>query len=169
MNNTDTLYTTEEVAKILKVKKTTLVTWRHTGRYNLPYLKIGRNVYYKKADVEQWIDKRLRFSTTPQDTPSLDQLKKVCLEKIRKELTVEFKTNIDTQIDYAVASMNCISEIRIDQKLPSDTTIEALRHEFTTRIYNYFYAMTFDVIEQIASDNDNLQNYIEILRKTKST
>jgi predicted DNA-binding transcriptional regulator AlpA len=34
--------------------------WRSTGRYNLPFIKIGRNVRYRRADLIAWLEKRTR-------------------------------------------------------------------------------------------------------------
>ena len=50
------LLTTEEAAKMLGVKSTTLTVWRCSGKYNLPYIKIGkRNVMYLERDIEEFI------------------------------------------------------------------------------------------------------------------
>lgn len=38
----------------------TLAVWRSTGRYNLPFIKIGRKVRYRRADLEAWIESRTR-------------------------------------------------------------------------------------------------------------
>lgn len=42
----------------LNVKPATLCNWRCTGRYNLPYVKTGRLVRYRVADLAEWIAKR---------------------------------------------------------------------------------------------------------------
>ena len=36
----------------------TLAVWRSTGRYNLPFVKIGRLVKYREADLVAFIDRR---------------------------------------------------------------------------------------------------------------
>ncbi|MDM0018379.1 helix-turn-helix transcriptional regulator [Variovorax saccharolyticus] len=47
----------EQVASTLKVSVETLAAWRHTGRVQLPYVRIGgRIVRYKKSDVLALID-----------------------------------------------------------------------------------------------------------------
>ncbi len=46
---------TEEAAEYLGVAPATLPTWRCTGRYVLPYLKIGRKIYYLKSDLDHFI------------------------------------------------------------------------------------------------------------------
>lgn len=45
-------------AEVLGVKVSTLTNWRTTGRYNLPYIKVGRLVRYRVADIAAWIAKR---------------------------------------------------------------------------------------------------------------
>lgn len=49
-------------AAILDVSPGTLSVWRSTGRYNLPFLKIGRKVRYRRADLDAWLVKRVRES-----------------------------------------------------------------------------------------------------------
>ena len=43
---------------VLDVKPATLCNWRCTGRYNLPFIKTGRLVRYRVADLAAWIAKR---------------------------------------------------------------------------------------------------------------
>ena len=52
------LLNSEQVAEILGVEPGTLGYWRCTGRYNLPYVKIGRLVMYKANDVNEFIQRR---------------------------------------------------------------------------------------------------------------
>jgi hypothetical protein len=47
-------------AAVLDVTPGTLSVWRSTGRYALPFLKVGRNVRYRQADLLAWLDKRTR-------------------------------------------------------------------------------------------------------------
>ena len=52
-------------ATILDVSPGTLSVWRSTGRYALPFLKIGRKVRYRRADLDAWLAARVReFGTT---------------------------------------------------------------------------------------------------------
>ncbi len=44
-----------QTGKVLEVKPATLPVWRFTGRYNLPYFKIGRKPWYWTADVIQFL------------------------------------------------------------------------------------------------------------------
>jgi phage terminase Nu1 subunit (DNA packaging protein) len=57
-NNVPTQITEAQAATVLGVKPTTLGNWRCTGRYNLPYIKTGRLVRYRVADLAAWIAKR---------------------------------------------------------------------------------------------------------------
>lgn len=54
------LLTSEQVADILGVTGHTLAVWRCTGRYDLPYVKSGRLVRYREADVTGFIERRLK-------------------------------------------------------------------------------------------------------------
>ena len=45
-------------AAVLEVKPSTLAVWRCTGRYNLPYIKVGRKVRYRRADLDAWLVSR---------------------------------------------------------------------------------------------------------------
>lgn len=46
-------------AEILQVKTGTLQVWRSTKRYPLPFVKIGRNVRYRRADIDAFIQSRM--------------------------------------------------------------------------------------------------------------
>ena len=48
----------EQASIVLDVKPSTLGNWRCTGRYNLPFIKTGRLVRYRVADLAAWIAKR---------------------------------------------------------------------------------------------------------------
>lgn len=49
-------------ATLLDVSPGTLSVWRSTGRYALPFLKIGRKVRYRRSDLEAWMQARTRES-----------------------------------------------------------------------------------------------------------
>ncbi len=55
----DPLLTPEQTAEKLTVRTDTLAVWRCTGRYKLPFLKVGRNVRYRLSDVNAWLEARL--------------------------------------------------------------------------------------------------------------
>jgi hypothetical protein len=48
----------KQAADTLGVKPTTLAVWRSTGRYNLPYLKVGRLVKYRLSDLAEFLARR---------------------------------------------------------------------------------------------------------------
>lgn len=50
----------QAAAALLTVAPGTLGVWRSTGRYNLPFLKVGRNVRYRRSDLLAWLEKRTR-------------------------------------------------------------------------------------------------------------
>lgn len=47
-------------ADLLDVSPGTLSVWRSTGRYNLPFLKVGRKVRYRRTDLLAWLESRTR-------------------------------------------------------------------------------------------------------------
>jgi predicted site-specific integrase-resolvase len=47
-------------AAVLDVTPGTLSVWRSTGRYALPFLKVGRKVRYRHSDLLAWLEKRTR-------------------------------------------------------------------------------------------------------------
>lgn len=50
------MLTREEAAEFLGVKPGTLEVWASTQRYSLPYVKVGRCVRYRRADLDQFIE-----------------------------------------------------------------------------------------------------------------
>lgn len=48
----------KQAAAALGVKPSTLAVWRSTGRYDLPFAKVGRLVRYRLADLAKFIDSR---------------------------------------------------------------------------------------------------------------
>jgi excisionase family DNA binding protein len=56
------LLSPRQVADLLGVTPHTLAVWRCEGRYDLPYVKSGRLVRYRAADIEAFIERRLRRS-----------------------------------------------------------------------------------------------------------
>lgn len=49
-------------AALLDVSPGTLSVWRSTGRYALRFIKIGRKVRYRRADLIAWMESRTRES-----------------------------------------------------------------------------------------------------------
>ena len=55
----DKLLSTKETSAYLRLKEGTLDVWRCTKRYDLPYVKIGRRVYYRLNDIQKFIESRI--------------------------------------------------------------------------------------------------------------
>lgn len=47
-----------EAAVALDAAPATLAYWRSTGRYNLPFVKVGRKVRYKAGDLRAFLARR---------------------------------------------------------------------------------------------------------------
>ncbi len=52
------LVSRERAAKYLGVAKQTLAVWASTHRYDLPYIRVGRAVRYRIADLDRWLASR---------------------------------------------------------------------------------------------------------------
>jgi predicted DNA-binding transcriptional regulator AlpA len=53
----DQLLTSKQVAALIGLKnEKTLAVWRSTKRYPLPYVKFGRSVRYRAADVQKFLE-----------------------------------------------------------------------------------------------------------------
>lgn len=50
----------KEAAEILAVTPGTLSVWRSTGRYSIPFVKVGRCVRYSRIALEKWLESRTR-------------------------------------------------------------------------------------------------------------
>jgi excisionase family DNA binding protein len=61
-NRTRDLLDEAEAADYLTVAPGTLSVWRSTGRYKIPFIKVGRRVRYRRADLQQWLDSRTQTS-----------------------------------------------------------------------------------------------------------
>lgn len=54
----DKLLTRHEAAAILGIAPQTLASWACTGRYGLPFVKIGSLVRYRLSDLNAFIESR---------------------------------------------------------------------------------------------------------------
>jgi len=54
-NDETILLSRERAAKVLGIRPQTLACWACNKRYPLPFVKIGRRVMYRLADIEQFI------------------------------------------------------------------------------------------------------------------
>lgn len=52
------LMSRKEAAIYLGVSERTLAIWACTKRYNLPYVKMGRHVKYRKSVLDEFIESR---------------------------------------------------------------------------------------------------------------
>jgi len=50
----------KEAADFLQLAPGTLSVWRSTGRYALPFLKVGAKVRYRRGDLQAWLESRTR-------------------------------------------------------------------------------------------------------------
>jgi predicted DNA-binding transcriptional regulator AlpA len=55
----DDLIENDRAAKLLGIRPATLVSWRSDKRGPM-YLKIGRLVYYRRADIRAWLAAQIR-------------------------------------------------------------------------------------------------------------
>jgi predicted DNA-binding transcriptional regulator AlpA len=51
----DDLMTAPETGEVLRTPEATLAYWRHIG-YGPRFMKVGRRVLYRRADVEAWLE-----------------------------------------------------------------------------------------------------------------
>ena len=52
------LLTREQAAEYLGVKAQTRACWASAKRYGLPFVRVGRSVRYRRADLDRWLDAR---------------------------------------------------------------------------------------------------------------
>lgn len=57
--NTDLVDETA-AAEILDLAPGTLSVWRSTGRYSIPFIKVGRKVRYSRKALNAWLESRTR-------------------------------------------------------------------------------------------------------------
>lgn len=62
--NPNFLIEPDVAGQALDVSSGTLSVWRSTGRYNLPFVKVGRKVRYRAGDVLAFIERRTQTQTT---------------------------------------------------------------------------------------------------------
>jgi excisionase family DNA binding protein len=52
------LLDTGPAAEYLGIRGHTLEVWRTSGRYGLPFVKVGRRVKYRRTDLDRFLDAR---------------------------------------------------------------------------------------------------------------
>ena len=60
-----------QAAEVLGLKPGTLSVWRCTGRHGLPFIRVGRRIRYKLADLEAWLYTRTVESTGQADAAGI--------------------------------------------------------------------------------------------------
>ncbi|WP_256596042.1 MULTISPECIES: helix-turn-helix domain-containing protein [Pseudomonas] len=50
--------TPDQAANLLGVSPRTLAAWRCTGRYSVPYIKVGSKVRYPRKQLNEWLSNR---------------------------------------------------------------------------------------------------------------
>lgn len=60
LNNqsTDPLFTPSEASAYIGVTENTLSVWRCVGRYDIPFIKVGRLVKYRKSALDAFLERR---------------------------------------------------------------------------------------------------------------
>jgi excisionase family DNA binding protein len=56
------LLSRKDAARQLGVAPQTLAQWACSGRYNLPYVKVGRSVKYRKVDIDNFIEANVQIN-----------------------------------------------------------------------------------------------------------
>jgi len=57
-NPSSELLSREQAADFLGIKPQTLAVWHTTKRYNLPLIKVGSRVRYRRSDLERFLNER---------------------------------------------------------------------------------------------------------------
>jgi excisionase family DNA binding protein len=52
------LLNTQQAAEYIGVTVSTLEVWRCTKRYNIPFIKVGRLVKYRKSSLDTFLESR---------------------------------------------------------------------------------------------------------------
>lgn len=60
IQRTPDLLDEKQAADFLAVTPGTLSVWRSTGRYSIPFVKVGRCVRYSRHALENWLASRTR-------------------------------------------------------------------------------------------------------------
>ena len=52
------LFTSKQASEYLQISVGTLAVWRTNKTYDLPYIKCGGRVRYRKSDLDMWLTSR---------------------------------------------------------------------------------------------------------------
>ncbi|MFA0046710.1 helix-turn-helix domain-containing protein [Vibrio sp. 10N.261.51.F11] len=58
-----TLINRKQAAEYLGLSEGTLAVWASTGRYQLPFVKVGRKVFYRQPDLDAFIESNIITQT----------------------------------------------------------------------------------------------------------
>ena len=64
----------QKAADYLNMKPQTLAVWASAGRYNLPFIKIGRKVYYLKEHLDDFLSSRTYTTTFQNESKNTSEL-----------------------------------------------------------------------------------------------
>ena len=53
----------EQASPEIGAEVSTLAVWRTTGRYALPFVKVGRRIFYRRSDIIPWHQARTQTQT----------------------------------------------------------------------------------------------------------
>jgi hypothetical protein len=101
--NLQPLLSPRETAAILGVTYETLSVWRSSGRYGLPFVKIGRRVMYRVQDVQAFIEDRLHAGQDNDQTAVSP-----CQEEWRGQQQDLFSFGFDSDFDLPAADTDDI-------------------------------------------------------------
>lgn len=54
----------------LNISPTTLATWRSQRRYEIPFTRVGRKIFYSAADIDAWLESRRGTEPNPRKKPA---------------------------------------------------------------------------------------------------
>ena len=57
------LLTPSQAGEYLGIKPQTLAVWRSCGRHDLPFVKVGGRVKYRRSDLDDWLAARTHTHT----------------------------------------------------------------------------------------------------------
>ncbi|ELF6481520.1 helix-turn-helix domain-containing protein [Vibrio fluvialis] len=60
---TKSRFTRKQAAEYLGVTDGTLAVWASTGRYQLPFVKVGRKVFYRQSDLDAFVESNVLTQT----------------------------------------------------------------------------------------------------------
>ena len=63
----DTMKTEKEAAAYLGNQPQTLAVWRSSGKYGLPFVRVGRAIRYRESDLKSWMERRTATSVAHAD------------------------------------------------------------------------------------------------------